>query len=233
MRRTRRHPRRTQFDYLHVRHLLDDLAGVLARFGNGVTDVLDVYCGTRPYDDLLPAGATVVGLDIPGNPYGVADVVSGEFLPFPDRSFDVVMCIEGFHYIADPRHGVAEIERVLRPGGSVLIAVPFVWEYDRTVLERRFTGPELAELFTGWEDVDVIENGGRAVSWTTVTGSLAQLVEVHLPGGVRPAFAAFYLALNGVGALLHRLEGRLARSSLTLPMNLLLTAKRPASGSSS
>jgi SAM-dependent methyltransferase len=228
MRRTRRHPRPTQFDYLHVRRLVDDLASALSRLGAGAEDVLDVYCGARPYDDLLPAGVQVTGLDIPGNPYGVADIVSDEFLPFPSESFDLVMCIEGFHYVPDPEQAVGELARILRPGGHAVVAVPLVWEYDRSVLERRFTGPELAALFRAWEDVEVVENGGRAISWATLTGSLAQMVEFHAPQVVRPAFGALYLALNGVGGLLDRVERRLARSSLTLPMNLLLTARRPA-----
>lgn len=228
MRRTRRHPRPTQFDYLHVRRLVDDLASALSRLGARAEDVLDVYCGTRPYDDLMPRGARVTGLDIPGNPYGLADVVTDEFLPFPEESFDLVMCIEGFHYVSDPEQAVAEFARVLRPGGHAVVAVPLVWEYDRTVLERRFTGPELAALFHQWQQVEVVENGGRAISWATLTGGLAQMVEFQAPRVVRPAFGAFYLALNGLGGLLDRIERRLARSSLTLPMNLLLTARRPA-----
>jgi SAM-dependent methyltransferase len=234
MRRTRRHPRPTQFDYLHIRRLVDDLAAALARVGDGIEDVLDVYCGARPYDDLLPASARIVGLDVPGNPYGLADVVSDEFLPFPDESFDLVTCIEAFHYVPDPGVGVAEIRRVLRPGGHALVAVPFVWEYDRRILEHRFTGPELARLFQGWDDVTVVENGGRAVSWATTTGSLAGMIQWNLPerrvlrGLLRPAFAAIYLTVNGVGAVLDRLERRYVDSPATLPMNLLLTARRPS-----
>ena len=234
MRRTRRHPRPTQFDYLHVRRLVDDLAAVLARVGKGAEDVLDVFCGTRPYDDLLPAGARVVGLDIGGNPYGVADVVSDEFLPFDDGSFDLVMCIEGFHYVIEPERGVRELARVLRPGGHAVVSVPFVWEYDRSVLENRYTGPALSRLFAGWEDVVVVENGGRAISWATLTGLIVSMGEHHVPERLHltrlahPAFAALYLGINGLGFLLDRAEQRFAQSSLTLPMNLLLAARRPA-----
>jgi SAM-dependent methyltransferase len=234
MRRTRRHPRPTQFDYLHVRRLVDDLAAVLARVGRGAEDVLDVFCGTRPYDDLLPADARVIGLDIVGNPYGVADVVSDEFLPFGDGSFDLVMCIEGFHYVAEPERGVAELARVLRPGGHAVVSVPFVWEYDRGVLENRYTGPALARLFADWDDVVVVENGGRAISWATLTGLIASMGEHHVPERrqarrlAHPAFAALYLAINGLGFLLDSAEQRFAQSSLTLPMNLLLVARRPA-----
>lgn len=232
MRRTRRNPGRRQFDYLHVRRLLEDLGQVLARVGDGSLEVLDVYCGTRPYDDLLPPGSRITGLDVPGNPYGLADVVSDEFLPFPDESFDLVMCIEGFHYVPDPLVGVSELGRVLRPGGYAVVAVPFAWEYDRAQLEHRFTGPELEALFTGWDDVSVIENGGRAVAWATLTGSLAHMVEWHVPGAtlrrlLRPLFVAGYFTVNVLGALLDRSERRRARSTLTLPMNLLVSARRP------
>jgi SAM-dependent methyltransferase len=234
MRRTRRFPRPTQFDYLHVRRLVDDLADALDRVGAGAEDVLDVFCGTRPYDDLLPPTARIVGLDVPGNPYRLADVVSGEFLPFDDASFDLVMCIEGFHYVRDPKAGVAELRRVLRPDGHALISVPFVWEYDRTVLEHRFTGPALADLFAGWEDVQVTENGGRGVTWATITGLIVSMGEWHVPERLRlrrvlhPAFSCAYLAVNGIGYALDRAERRLARSRLTLPTNLLVTARRPA-----
>ena len=233
MRRTRRNPRRTQFDYLHVRRLLEDLTRVLARLGPRVTDVLDLYCGTRPYDDLFPPHVRITGFDLPGNPYGVADVVSDEFLPFEDSTFDLVLCVEAFHYVPDPARAVTEIARVLRPGGHAVIAVPLVWEYDRTQLEHRFTGPELQALFREWEDVAVLENGGRGVAWATLTGSIANMVEWHVPErlgarrAVRPAFAALYLAVNGLGAAIDRAERRYARSSLALPMNLLVTAKRP------
>ena len=124
--------------------------------------MLDIYCGSRPYEDLIPPGSRYTGLDIDDR-YGTADVVTQEFLPFPDESFDLVLCTEGFHYVPDPIHGLAEIERVLRPGGRVVLTVPLVWQYDRTILEHRYTGPELAALLAGWDDVEVIENGGHAV----------------------------------------------------------------------
>jgi SAM-dependent methyltransferase len=227
VRRTRRRPRRTQFDYLHLRRLIGDLTRTLRAFDTPAPEVLDVYCGSRPYDDLLPAGSRCTGLDVPGNPYGVADVVSDDFLPFPDASFDLVTCYEAFHYVEDPAHGVAELYRVLRPGGMVLIAVPFVWEYDRTILEHRYTGPELAALLGGWDDVRVIENGGRAVAWATLTGSILERARLRLPRPARVLFAPAYVLLNGCGGLLDALERRGADGTITLPMNLLATARKP------
>jgi SAM-dependent methyltransferase len=237
MRRGRRHPRRTQFDYLHVRRLVDDIAAALARVPGPVRDVLDVYCGTRPYDDLLPAGARCVGLDVEGNPYlGVADVVSNEFLPFEDESFDLVTCYEAFQYVEDPQHGVSEMGRVLRPGGSVLLTVPFAWEYDRSIVEHRYTEPELRALFAGWDDVEVVENGGRVVVWATLTGTLLARARARVPRlaglgtALRAVFAMPLVVLNVTASALARLEERSVRGTVTMPMNLLLTARKPARG---
>lgn len=231
--RTRRHPRPTQYDYLHLRYLVEDLAEALATVPAPVNDVLDVFCGARPYDDLLPPGARSVGLDVMEG-YGLADIVSEEFLPFPDDSFDLVMCLEAFHFVPDPVAGLAEIRRVLRPGGTVIITVPLVWEYNPEILEHRYTGPELTALVEGWDAVTLKENGGRAVAWATLTGHMLDLVEKGLRRRsaaaivLRPLFAISYLAINAVASVADRFERRRPPGSTTLPMNLLVSAQRPA-----
>jgi SAM-dependent methyltransferase len=236
IRRTRRHPRPTQFDYLHLRYLNADLENALRGISPPPREVLDIYCGSRPYEDFLPPTAHCVGLDVEGNPYGVADVVSDEFLPFPDESFDLVTFIQAFQYVRDPAGAVKEIRRVLRPGGAVVLTVTHVWEYDRTVLERRFSGPDLADLFRDWDGVEVTENGGRLVTWVSVTASLLRTIEnrlaqaLRIPVVPRLPFAGVYVALNGLGVPLAALEHARARGPLTLPTNLLVTARRPPLG---
>ena len=207
IRRSRRRPAITQFDYLHLTALTDGLRDALAELPRPIDDVLDVWCGSRPYDDLLPAGARAIGLDVEGNPYGVADVVSNELLPFPDGSFDLVMCVQSFHYMDDPARAVAEIARVLRPGGSALVSSVFGFEYDRRNFEARYTEHELRALFAGWDDVRVREDGGRTVTWTVLTGSLVNGLEQRVaaqPAGrvLRPAFLASYALVNVAGLAL-------------------------------
>jgi SAM-dependent methyltransferase len=232
IRRLRRHPRRTQFDYLHLQRLLDGFADALERVGRPGSDVLDVFCGSRPYEDLLPPGSRCVGLDVTDD-FGVADVVTDEFLPFEDSSFDLVVSTEAFYYVPDPRHGVRELRRVLRPGGAVVITVPFVWDWDRGVLEHRFTGPELEELFEGWDDVEVTDNGGRAVAWALLGGLLLRSIHRRalrrrLPGAlVDRAFALLYAVNNALGARLDRVEARYDWGRRALPANLMLVARVP------
>ncbi len=46
---------------------------------------------------------------------------SAEKLPFPDASFDVVTCLEALEFMTSPRAVLAEMVRVLRPGGLLLV----------------------------------------------------------------------------------------------------------------
>ena len=230
IRRSRRRPALTQFDYLHLTTLTAGLREAIAELPLPIEDVLDVWCGSRPYDDLLPAGARCTGLDVEGNPYGVADVVSNEVLPFDDASFDLVLCVQSFHYMDDPAAAAAEIARVLRPGGSALISSVLGYEYDRRYFEARYTEHQLRALFDGWDDVRVREDGDRTVSWTVLTGSLVNGFEQRVastPGGrlLRPAFLASYAIVNSAGLVLSRLEP--SGGSSALPMNLTLTARLP------
>lgn len=230
IRRSRRHPRITQPDCLHLRALVDGFARTISSASTPINDVLDVWCGSRPYDDLLPAGARCVGLDVPGNPYGVADVVSDDFLPFPDESFDLVTCVQAFHLMPDPAHAVSEFKRVLRAGGAAIVSSAFGFEYDRRHFEARYTEHQLRALFAGWDDVRVREDGGRVTTWTVLTGSLLSGLEqrvsprrAHLL--LRPGFLASYALVNAVGLTLARVERRAPRAA-AFPTNLTLSARK-------
>jgi SAM-dependent methyltransferase len=234
-RQLRRHPRRTQFDYLHLQRLVGGLEGALERVGQPGSDILDLFCGSRPYEDLLPPGSRCIGLDV-SNDFGVADVVTDEFLPFEDDSFDLVISTEAFYYVRDSEHGVGELHRVLRPGGAVVLTIPLVWEYDRSILEHRFTGPELEQLFEGWNDVEVVENGGRAVAWALLGGVLLRSIHRRALRRGMPAaatdrvFGLVYAVNNALGALLERAEARYDWGTRTLPANLMLVARAPRAG---
>ena len=42
-------------------------------------------------------------------------------LPLPDQSFDCVICANSFHYFRTPNGALAEMRRVLRPGGRLIL----------------------------------------------------------------------------------------------------------------
>lgn len=124
---------------------------------------LDVACGTGALTRALVArnAASVVGLDASTEMIAVAKAVvpgasfvEGEAtaLPFDDDSFDRVVSQFGLMFVADPGHAVAEMARVRRPGGRLLVATCAAVERSPAyavlteVLHRLF-GPTVAEAF--------------------------------------------------------------------------------------
>lgn len=47
-------------------------------------------------------------------------------LPYEDRSFDYVTCIEGLEHIENPNQAIREFARLLRPGGHLIVSIPNV-----------------------------------------------------------------------------------------------------------
>jgi SAM-dependent methyltransferase len=94
-------------------------------------DLLDVGCGNKPYRALIPA-ARYTGLDIDNaftRGVGAAEVFyDGGAFPLPDAAFDAVLCSQVLEHVFTPEKFLAEIRRVLRPGGTLLLAVPFLWD---------------------------------------------------------------------------------------------------------
>jgi SAM-dependent methyltransferase len=99
--------------------------------------VLDVACGAaHACEPVAPHVRQVVGIDATPallalgaerlRAAGIANVLLQEgdaaALPFVDRSFDLVMCRSAIHHFADPGPPVAEMARVCRPGGRVVIS---------------------------------------------------------------------------------------------------------------
>jgi ubiquinone/menaquinone biosynthesis C-methylase UbiE len=80
-------------------------------------------------DDLRTTRAKYLDFAEPGNPDKSFALSSANALalPFADDSFDKVICSEVLEHIPDYRAALAEIERVLKPGGLFCASVPRNW----------------------------------------------------------------------------------------------------------
>jgi SAM-dependent methyltransferase len=127
--------------------------------------VLDVGCGPSPYRELLPPDARYVGVDYKRQP-GVALIAAADALPFADGSFDGVMCTEMIEQSPRPWQLMAELARVIKPGGRLYLTAPFDWHFvDEPYDYFRFTTHGLCALLAdaGFE-VEVMERVGGMFS---------------------------------------------------------------------
>jgi SAM-dependent methyltransferase len=112
-------------DFLYPIHkFLEDTAKKhMARLSG---TVLDLGCGMSPYQRFLPDNVTYLGVDrlVRGK---VQVRCAAESLPFQEKSFDSVVCTEMLELSPRPWQVIAEISRVLKPGGYVYITWPFDW----------------------------------------------------------------------------------------------------------
>lgn len=74
-----------------------------------------------------------------------------EQLDLPDGSFDRVICSHVLEHVDDTK-ALAEIKRVLRPGGYAVIMIPLVEGWDRTFEDPAITSEAERELFFGQDD---------------------------------------------------------------------------------
>lgn len=69
-------------------------------------------------------------------------------LPFADQTFDAVTCLESLEFFPSPADALAEMARVLKPGGALIITRRAGWE-ARTFWGRSYTRRQIIEELDG------------------------------------------------------------------------------------
>ncbi len=134
---------------------------------NPEAKILDVGCGIKPYRELFHSHS-YTGIDIAGGGHTdeakMVDVFyDGKNIPFPNESFDTIICTQVLEHADDPEVLAKECVRVLKPGGRAFFSMPFMYpEHEIPFDFRRFTRFEHERLYkkNGLADFSIKQTTG-------------------------------------------------------------------------
>jgi len=133
--------------------------------------ILDVGAGRGRYKEFIPEFTNITTLD--NGPYPGIDVVHDlkDPLPFPDNSFDIILLSNVLEHFENTEQLLKECRRVLKKGGFVIGAVPFMIQIHQEPRDfYRFTlyGLEYHFKNAGYQNVSVEPLGLGVHTYTTM-----------------------------------------------------------------
>lgn len=219
-----------------VRCLVDFQLATVVRFlkselASMTGSVLDVGCGEMPFRDFLARGTTYTPIDLPsadlfGMTTGDGIVrFDGRTIPFADNAFDNVLCTEVLEHAEDHAALIGEMHRVLKPGGRIVVTIPFSARVHHVPFDfHRFTSFQLERLFSGFGDVVVTARGNDIA----VIANKLIVLNWRL---AKPAWLLAFVALLPITALfvlLANLSIHVGFGSASDPLGYAITARKAA-----
>jgi SAM-dependent methyltransferase len=228
------------FQYVPNRYARWDIQRDGARLSGRV---LDLGCGNQPYRPYLPQVHQYVGLDYPPTQASMEVVVQPEVfgnardLPFADASFDGVLCSQVLEHVDRPEDVISELGRVLKPGGTGLISVPFFYNLHMEPHDYfRFTPYGIKGMLerNGLLVREIRSQGGIGTllvqmlqNW--LFSELSRFARRHRILGMLLVLASpFFLLFSVVNNLWAMALDRLNFNDLRFAPNLWVVAEKPA-----
>jgi len=183
---------------------------------------------------LAREGAALIGLDY--NPaycaitrlrarrYGLTlplTVGAGEALPFPAASFDVVINLDVLEHVRDPGQVIAEIGRVLRPGGACLTSAPNRFAFR----DAHYHLPGINWLPRPWAEA-IIRRAGHGKEQGSLLTDRQALSALNTYTWAGFAALAHRHGLRAVDQVEERLRGGEIRQLTGIRRTLLLAVRR-------
>ena len=171
--RRRLFPPITDANWLVLRARRENFSRWLASLHLQNPHVLDVGGRLQPYRELLPSSCRYSSVDLWPSPL-LSAVANAASLPFPENTFNLVICTQMLEYAPCPRQVVGEIHRVLAPGGTLLLSAPSIFPRDSEHDTWRFFPSAYRNLMAQFFDVEVLPEGGSVAGFARTTAVFAR-----------------------------------------------------------
>jgi SAM-dependent methyltransferase len=195
--------------------------------------LLDFGCGSRPYRELFDV-QEYIGLDIEESGHlhrneQIDVYYDGKMIPFNDNHFDSIFSSEVFEHIFNLEQMLDELYRVIKPGGHMLITLPFVWDEHEIPYDfARYTSFGITHLLTrtGFEII-VVEKT------TNYVETIVQMWNSYVCQFILPSNRILKALMNPIFiapvTILGFIVSRILPENRNLYHNNIVVAKKPAS----
>lgn len=139
--------------------------------------MMDFGCGSKPYKDLFRV-TKYIGVDFHGEGHShenenIDIFYDGKTLPFENSYFDTVFSSEVFEHVFNLEEMLREINRVMKPGGVILVTCPYIIaEHEVPNDFGRYTSFGLKDLF--------IRNGFEILEYEKLGSSIESSMQLFI-----------------------------------------------------
>lgn len=215
--------------WLTRRGLRRAIAVQIPMLGEG--KILDFGCGAKPYRQMFSPTSDYIGVDLENSGHDhrnerIDVLYDGQTLPFLDCQFDAIFSSEVMEHVFVPERITAELYRVLKPGGRLLLTVPFSWaEHEAPWDYARYTSFGMRALLErhGFRIVALEKTGNDFQA----IGQLAAASIYSRLGGSVKLRALYSVVLCAPCMVIGAVLGFLLGNRQHLYLNVVILAERP------
>ncbi|HTZ83958.1 MAG TPA: class I SAM-dependent methyltransferase [Candidatus Acidoferrales bacterium] len=188
--RERLYPSLTNPHWLVLRRRRQIFQKWIERANERKLEVLDIGGRIQPYRPLLEGRLKrYVAIDMRATP--LVDLIArGEQMPLAAEKFDLVICTQVFQYVSDPALVGAEIHRVLKPRGILLLSAPAMAIRDADEDGWRFLPCAWKSILREFSEMEIVSEGGNIGNFVRMVNA-----SLHVFLRYRPLQAAFRYTL--------------------------------------